>query len=681
MPAWTPPAGYVRRKTREVRVGEVRLGGRQPIRVQSMTTPPPEDVAGTADQIARLAEAGCEIVRLTIPTAADAGHLPALRQALRLRGVRVPLVADIHFSPAAALRAVEHVEKVRINPGNFADSKRFAQREYTDAEYALEIERLEERLRPLVRRARELGVSMRIGTNHGSLSDRILNRYGDTPQGMVESALEFVRICAAHGYHDLVLSMKASNPQITLQAYRLLAARMLQEGLDYPFHLGVTEAGDGREGRIKSAIGIGALLEEGLGDTIRVSLTEDPVAEIPVARALVAPFNEHSGGGPEAPPARAAAPVSTLYSRRASRRVPWGALGAGGCEPVRAECRIGAEQVSSCLLDLFPRERPVEVISILARGAAEVGAATLAAGVAAARGAACALAAECRPGGAPRPDDARLAALGSFARLDLLLPAGVAEAESSALGWAAAARERGVPLLLELGAPPQGDGRAGLEPLLRLAAAVSGAGTGARFPPPTLCLGGGATSGAVRELAHELDAAGLDCPLLLTDEAPEDPGHESLRPAARLGSLLCDGIGDSLRVDGPQPPRRRLQLAYEILQGARVRLSKTEFISCPSCGRTLFDLESTTRRIKQQTAHLKGVKIAIMGCVVNGLGEMADADFGYVGGAPGKVNLYVGRECVLRHVDELEADGRLVELIKQHGRWQDPPAAASEAVS
>jgi (E)-4-hydroxy-3-methylbut-2-enyl-diphosphate synthase len=304
--SWRPPFAYRRRPTRVVRIGDVAVGGAHPIAVQSMTTPATTDTAATVAQIVRLVEAGCAIVRVTVPTGRDADNLPAIRRELASRGIRVPLVADIHFTPAAAMKAVEHVEKVRVNPGNFADKKKFAVREYSDADYAAELDRIEAVFSPLVRRCKELGVAMRVGTNHGSLSDRILNRYGDTALGMVESALEFVRICRSHGYHSLVLSMKASNPRVVLEAYRLLAARMDAEGMDYPFHLGVTEAGDGEDGRVKSAIGIGALLDEGIGDTVRVSLTEDPVAEIPVAAALVAPYNARlleDGGWPDSSPA------------------------------------------------------------------------------------------------------------------------------------------------------------------------------------------------------------------------------------------------------------------------------------------------------------------------------------------------------------------------------------------
>ncbi len=698
---WLPPHGYVRRPTREVAVGEVRLGGSQPIRIQSMTTPPVADVAATVDQITALVTAGCEIVRLTVPTPADADQIPEIRAALRRRGLQVPLVADIHFSPAAALRVIEHVEKVRINPGNFADSKRFARREYTDAQYGAELARLEEKLRPLVLRAKTLGVAMRIGTNHGSLSDRILNRFGDTPFGMVESALEFVRICEAHGYRELVLSMKASNPQVTLQAYRLLAARLAEEGMDYPFHLGVTEAGDGSAGRIKSAIGIGALLEEGIGDTVRVSLTEDPVAEIPVARALTSAFNarpgksanesdpqavfsgasRHGTHGLHAASPGASEAATTIYARRSSRRANWGPIRAGDGEWVRTEIRLQARHAQESLAGLLDGERRAEVVSIAGRSRAELELARAAARRIRSAGAAAALALDLRCARAPVPEEFPDAGLQAFDRLDLRVAPQAAGACSLVSTWARRCRLLQLPLLLECQVPEGSfqETTAWLEALVPLQRGLPQETS--CDPLPTLALHTASLAGcasAVRALAKSLEVSGHACPLLLVDEAPAASACERLRPAARLGGLLCDGIGDSIRLDGLQSARWRLDLAYDILQGARIRLSKTEFISCPSCGRTLFDLESTTQRIKERTAHLKGVKIAIMGCVVNGPGEMADADFGYVGGAPGKVNLYVGRECVLRHVAEEEADTQLVNLIKAHGRWVEPPAVLVE---
>jgi (E)-4-hydroxy-3-methylbut-2-enyl-diphosphate synthase len=523
---------YSRRRSREVQIGNVGVGGDQPIRVQSMTTTRTQDVEATLAQTIRLVEAGCEIVRITAPTVNDSKAIGEIKRRLRALGIQVPLVADIHFSPAAAMEAAEHVEKVRVNPGNFADQKFFRVREYTDAEYAAEIERIEERFAPLVLKCKANGVAMRVGSNHGSLSDRIMNRFGDTPAGMVESALEFVRIARKHDYHDIVLSMKASNPKIMIQAYRLLVARMDAEGLDpYPLHLGVTEAGLGEDGRIKSAVGIGALLDDGLGDTIRVSLTEEPEAEVPVAQRLVAPYNN---GFTSAIPAEAERVDPYSYSRRLTRAVD----GIGGSNTV-------------AVLD-----PPEESLSSF--------------------------------------DQSSIATLEQPAH------------------WYDAVR-------------------------------------------------------AYRALA----ATAGDQPIHLQLTLDGDEEEVLLRASSVLGSLLCDGIGDAVGLSSPASNEDRSRLLFGILQAAGVRISKTEFVSCPSCGRTLFDLQSTTERIAARTKHLKGVKIAIMGCVVNGPGEMADADFGYVGGSPGHVNLYVGKEVVEKGVPEAEADQRLVDLIRAHGKWVD----------
>jgi (E)-4-hydroxy-3-methylbut-2-enyl-diphosphate synthase len=532
---------YKRRQSREVQIGTVAVGGNQPIRVQSMTTTRTQDVEATLAQTIRLIEVGCEIVRITAPTAADAKAIGEVKRRLRAMGLQTPLVADIHFSPAAALEAAEHVEKVRVNPGNFADQKFFRVREYSDEDYAAEIERIEERFTPLVLKCKERGVAMRIGSNHGSLSDRIMNRYGDTPAGMVESALEFVRIARKHDFHDIVLSMKASNPKVMIQAYRLLVARMDEEGIDpYPLHLGVTEAGLGEDGRIKSAVGIGALLDDGLGDTVRVSLTEEPEAEVPVAQRLVAPYNAGLIAAERFVDRRERVDPYT-YARRLSTSTSIGSLEVGGSETV-------------AVVD--------------------------------------------------PPEEALLAtpALDNLAHLDASVP------------WYDAVRAfRGL-----------------------------------------------ATTSGDRPLHLQLDVDGDDLEVLL-------------RTSTVLGSLLCDGLGDSVGLTAPQlSDEARSRLLFGILQAAGVRITKTEFVSCPSCGRTLFDLQSTTERIASRTQHLKGVKIAIMGCVVNGPGEMADADFGYVGGSPGHVNLYVGKEVVDKSVPEGEADERLIALIKNRGRWTDP---------
>jgi (E)-4-hydroxy-3-methylbut-2-enyl-diphosphate synthase len=531
---------YQRRLSREVQIGNVAVGGNQPIVVQSMTTTRTQDVEATLAQSIRLVEAGCEIVRITAPTANDAQAIGEVKRRLRAKGIYVPLVADIHFSPAAAMEAAEHVEKVRVNPGNFADQKLFRTREYTDDDYAAELARIEERFTPLVLKCQNRGVAMRIGSNHGSLSDRIMNRYGDTPAGMVESALEFVRIARKHDYHEIVLSMKASNPKVMIQAYRLLVARMDEEGLDaYPLHLGVTEAGLGEDGRTKSAVGIGALLDDGLGDTVRVSLTEEPEEEIPVAQRLVAPYNDGLLA------ARSFEDVDERvdpydYARRLTAPVSVAGLELGG---------------GSTVAVLDPLEEA-----------------------------------------ASAPVD-----LSRVAHLDAPVP------------WYDAVRA-----------------------YRRLAATAS-----------------------TRPLHLQLDVEG-------------DPEEVLLRTATVFGSLLCDGLGDSVGLSAAMSDEDRSRLLFNVLQAAGVRITKTEFVSCPSCGRTLFDLQSTTNRIASRTSHLKGVKIAIMGCVVNGPGEMADADFGYVGGSPGKVNLYVGKEVVEKAVPEDVADERLVELIKRNGKWVEP---------
>jgi (E)-4-hydroxy-3-methylbut-2-enyl-diphosphate synthase len=665
------PYGYQRRRTREVHVGDVALGGARPIRVQSMTTPATTDVQGTVDQMERLADAGCEIVRVTVPTVTDAESLPLIRQEMRRRKIGMPVVADIHFSPAAAMASIEHVEKVRVNPGNYADSRRFEKREYTDVEYAEEIERIGDRFRPLVERAREMGTVIRVGTNHGSLSDRIVNRYGDSPVGMVESALEFLRIAREADFHDLVLSMKSSNPVVMVQAYRLLAARMAEEAMDYPFHLGVTEAGEGEDGRVKSAVGIGALLQDGIGDTIRVSLTEDPVQEIHVARALLA-----THVGRPLPRTEAWSDVPEVrdpyrYVRRAASLVNVGEIPWGGTEPPRVEVSLGLldaarvavllEQARMVAGPAVAEERRPDLLGmeVVSRPAAGLIRETVAGlgDAAPAR-----LAVRLDAVGPLQPSDLA----GSQAhRLDVKLAPG-----ADGTRWLSAAASEGIPVLWEISVPSPSDLAPAVETAVGHAASSSAAGV-----PSILALRvepGVPWVGAHRLLVARLAQERIDAPLLLLDRPEALEGPLPLGSASRLGVLLCDGIGDAVRLEGLEPTDAA-RFSFTLLQGTRLRMSRTEFISCPSCGRTLFDLESTTQRIKSKTGHLKGVKIAIMGCIVNGPGEMADADFGYVGGAPGKVNLFVGMEMVARHVPASEADERLIELIKAHGKWVDPP--------
>jgi (E)-4-hydroxy-3-methylbut-2-enyl-diphosphate synthase len=673
---------YRRRPTREVKVGDVGVGGGNPIRIQSMTTPATSDVEATVAQIRRLAEAGCEIVRVTVPSTRDAEALPAIRARLASEGIRVPMVADIHFSPAAAMMAVEHVEKVRINPGNYADTKRFKVREYTDAEYGEELERIEERFRPLVLRAKERGVSLRIGTNHGSLSDRILNRYGDTPLGMVESALEFVRICERHAFREIILSMKSSNPMVMIRAYRLLAERMEAEGMDYPFHLGVTEAGDGEDGRIKSAIGIGSLLEDGIGDTIRVSLTEDPVAEVPVARALADRYNRLQAGAAASASSGTApgsAPSAAAYSRRSSSRIYLGHLPLGGQEPVRVEALLRAplgevEALASEIIALSGSpslpDAKAEILEVELPGSDRLAEMESLSRLLHAKPTPPPLSARIDLPILARMGAAELESLGKICHRVTLRIEDPRGGASQALGRLASSPAlRGLALCL-LSRIPEGTEESlgalvslaegwkeiqGSDPMLAL-----------ELPP------GRSPILPYRRLSAKLAEAGHDFPLLLV-AGPRANGEDPLLfDSVELGSLLCDGIGDAVRVEGFAAPADSLRLAFNILQGTRLRLVKTEFISCPSCGRTMFDLEETTRRIKERTSHLKGVKIAIMGCIVNGPGEMADADFGYVGWGPGKVSLFVGKDLVEKDIPFAEADERLVDLIKEHGKWIEP---------
>ncbi len=567
-----------RRRSRAVQVGKVGVGGDNLVRVQSMITCDTMDTAASVAESRALAEAGCEIVRITAPTVKDARNLAAIREGLAAAGCDVPLVADIHFKPEAALEAARWVDKVRVNPGNYADSKKFAVREYTDEQYADEIGRIREKFAPLVGLCQERGISMRIGTNHGSLSDRIMNRYGDTPLGMVESALEFARIARESDYHDFIFSMKASNPKVMIEAYRLLVARLAAEGEDwnYPIHLGVTEAGDGEDGRIKSAVGIGSLLADGIGDTIRVSLTEDSVHEIPVARELVDLF----AGNCEGWTGEAALSFDPFtYARRASEKLTINGVPLGGDEVPRVVVtRRHFEAVAHKLGGLgdFQPELVYEdlpVVEIDPRDETEVAAVN-------ARPAACLVTVK---------DGLGLPVIAAFRLL-------------------AARIEARHPILLKDSLDPRPDPQA---PFVRTLLAAS----------------------------------------------------------ARLGSLLCDGIGDAVLLRTEEAPGQTLRLAYNILQAVGARIFKTDYVACPSCGRTLFNLQETTARIKAATEHLKGVKIAIMGCIVNGPGEMADADFGYVGGAPGKVNLYIGKNAVRFNIPEAEAVERLVDLIKEQGRW------------
>ncbi len=661
----------VRRPTLEVMVGGVGVGGANPIRVQSMTTSDTQDVAATVRQSIALAEVGCEIVRITAPNVAAAKCLREIRAQLTAAGFgHVPLVADIHFLPSAAMEAVEHVEKVRVNPGNYADKKKFAVREYSDADYGTELQRLYDSFSPLVKRSKELGRAMRIGTNHGSLSDRIMNRYGDTPLGMVESALEFLRIAESHGYRQLILSMKASNPKVMIQAYRLLVQRMDQEDMHYPLHLGVTEAGDGEDGRIKGAIGIGSLLLDGLGDTIRVSLTEDSVYEVPVARAIadkaMALWCEEKGAGSKEQEADGIDPYHFTKRETATLNLGPG-ITVGPEQPPRVIVRAG-EDVAATLAQLAAgklKDTPAEIILVQVDSASRLaslpnpGASSYALELAPAL-----TVTELKPVAAHLPpgtilvrefaanEATTLTAFTQFARArQFILAAALAPADFPALG----------PMVQQLGDD-------------RLLFTLSGL----RYPQSAIAGRPDHALGAYRRLSSALSALGSRAPLWIrntpgTAVSGDNSFLSKLLEASFLtGGLLCDGLGDLVSIETEADPVRATRLAYNVLQGAGTRISKTEFVACPSCGRTLFDLQTTTQRIRAQTGHLKGVKIAIMGCIVNGPGEMADADFGYVGGAPGKINLYVGKNCVQYNIPQAEADAKLVALIKEHGKWFDP---------
>jgi (E)-4-hydroxy-3-methylbut-2-enyl-diphosphate synthase len=630
--------GYRRRVTREVKVGHVGVGGRNPIRIQTMLTSDTMNTAACIKEALPILEAGCEILRLTAPAIADAKNLKNFVAEIRQRGFQTPIVADIHFVPAAAMEAALWVEKVRINPGNYADRKKFAVREYSDDQYEQELERLEQSFTPLVLRLKELGRALRIGTNHGSLSDRIMNRYGDTPLGMVESALEFARVCRKHNYHEIIFSMKASNPKVMIEAYRLLAARLDAEGPDwnYPLHLGVTEAGEGEDGRIKSAIGIGSLLEDGIGDTVRVSLTEDSVHEIPVCRELVSDYNSRPTGQPikcveQRDPFH--------YQRRETDTLVIGGLRLGGEQPPRVELSLPAT-ASVADIQRVTTAEPDTFAEILHLSDCSLRPQLLLKNI-------------FTPIAAPGGEKINLP-YRNGGHAEVYPPLAAPQATKA---WPS-----GVTVQLEVEADSPATFVTTCEslaaelkrrPEVRAMAAVGRAG-------------GLDTITAYRILAAKLDAAGLRTPVLLRDAT-----GSMLRASTNIGSLLCDGIGDAVEVAGFEP-LTAVKLAYNILQAAGCRSFKTDYVACPSCGRTLFDLQSVTARIKARTAHLKGVKIAVMGCIVNGPGEMADADFGYVGTAPGKISLWVGKQQVKQHIPEEQAVDELVALIQEHGKWIEP---------
>ena len=658
----------IRRDSRIVKVGDLSVGGKSPLRVQSMTTTDTLDIEATTQQTIELAEAGCEIVRITAPNVRAAKALEEITKKVRSAKIFVPLVADIHFLPKAAMEAARHVEKVRINPGNYADRKKFQIREYTDSQYEEELERLHHEFSPLVLRCKELGRAMRIGTNHGSLSDRIMNRFGDSPRGMAESAIEFLRIANHHGYHEIILSMKSSNPKVMIQAYRLLVSLMKKEGMNYPLHLGVTEAGDGEDARIKSAIGIGSLLLDGLGDTIRVSLTENPISEIPVARDLASRAHSWWEQGRKEPILTEKTdfidpfsflrrPVDTIQLGRPSISIggknppaviasPQGSLSDSATiiqEVARTQVSAKDARVEGLLVSLKKSDEIPELQ-------------TLAKSV---MGALSFLIVE-----DSRLEDEIPAAIPGSVPV-IWLPKNEFIEESDLARFLALCETAGHHPAVAFCPTKISSGLLTLLTLSTKSPIVTVSSSASKNPIANY-----------RQLASSI--YDLKLPLWIRNLEDHRISMEDLFSGRLLdasilsGSLLCDGLGDLISVENLGSLNRNRGLAYNILQGARARISKTEFVACPSCGRTLFDLQSTTQMVKNATGHLKGLTIAVMGCIVNGPGEMADADFGYVGSGPGKIDLYVGKERVKSAVSETDAVDQLVLLIQEEGKWIEP---------
>lgn len=602
-----------------------------------MTTVDTMDTQGTVEQTIRMVEAGCEYVRITAPSLKEAQNLAEIKKELRARGYQVPLIADIHFTPNAAELAARIVEKVRVNPGNYADKKRFEEIDYSDASYEAELERIRNKFTPLVKICKEYGTAMRIGTNHGSLSDRIMSRYGDTPLGMVESALEFLRICEDLQFYNIVLSMKASNPQVMIQAYRLLVQKLDQEGFQpYPLHLGVTEAGDGEDGRIKSSVGIGTLLEDGLGDTVRVSLTEEPEAEVPVCRELVSRYTHRVPH--DSIPEITANPINPVaYSRRNTREV----------------ANLGGHQVPRVMADYSAKEKvtPASLFAVGYHYSVPLDKWNI-------------------------TDMACDYIYVGDRLIDFDIPGTLGIVSNHATWLKRRERDRHYPLM---SASEYVRGAEKSETLNIIRAGLqdineSLVNTLANDPSAVLLIDtrNAHAYAELRRLFIELLNKACPCPVIIgrsyRDVTPE---QLQLYAATDVGGLLIDGLGDGVFISAVNGISDKLvnDTAFNILQATRTRISKTEYISCPSCGRTLFDLQETTAKIRQRTNHLKGVKIAIMGCIVNGPGEMADADYGYVGSGPGRITLYRGREVVKRNVPTPQAVDELIGLIREDGAW------------
>ncbi len=656
-------ANYKRLMTREVRVGDLLIGNGHPIRIQTMTTTDTMDTAATVAQTIRCIEAGAELVRITAPSKKEAENLRAIKDELRSKGYNTPLVADIHYTPNAAEIAARIVEKVRVNPGNYIDKKKFDFIEYTDEQYAAEVDRIRERFTPLVRICKEHGTAMRIGTNHGSLSDRIMSRYGDTPMGMVESAMEFLRIARGEDYHQIILSMKSSNPQVMVHAYRLLVRQMDEEfGECYPLHLGVTEAGDGEDGRVKSAIGIGTLLEDGIGDTIRVSLTEEPELEIPVCKDIVHkyPPSDRLKGADENSfrPTRSLPYDPFSYKRRET--IPIGNVG-GSNVPVVVAWHLDKDgQIAR--EDLRPHGYTYNAATDkwhISDGAADY-----------------------IYTGDSVPEFAlpgTLQVLCEYECWQKLNDKSKCHPIYKIHEYMNNLVSIGPMHFLSVSITYENED---FEPLLDLLE---------KDQSLILVLSAGCKNSMkpMRRFIAMLMERGIKCPVIVNEESlSKSTEGQLIDYAISCGGLLLDGMTDGIMVhsanrsnddivvensssNGNSLGKFQNDVAFSILQATRTRISKTEYISCPSCGRTLFDLQDTTAKIRAATNHLKGVKIAIMGCIVNGPGEMADADFGYVGSGPGKITLYKNKEVVKRNVPDATAVEELINLLKDNGAWID----------
>ena len=615
---------YSRFLTREVNIGDIVLGGKNPIRIQSMTTTDTMDTIGTVEQTIRMVESGCEFIRITAPTKKSAENLGEIKNELKKRGYDVPLIADIHYTPNAAEIAARLIEKVRVNPGNYADKKRFQQIDYTDSEYAAELDRIREKFTPLVKICKEYGTAIRIGTNHGSLSDRILSRYGDTPIGMVESAMEFLRISEDLNFHNLVLSMKASNPKVMVHAYRLLVNKMMEAGMNYPLHLGVTEAGDGEDGRIKSAAGIGALLEDGIGDTIRVSLTEDPEHEAPVAKALADRYSSRVNV-PKLPAVDKISINPFEYKRRITNQVG----------------NIGGLEVPRVIVDLsgFDEIKPSHLypygyvynfgddkwtIQDVAVDYLYIG----------------------------------------DKSIDFDIPGtlGVIQNRSS---WEQ--KDRHYPVY-EFGDTIDAKKTCFVETKTEEIIDEK-----LNLPDNVIVILTTTHPHGMadhRRVFNKFFTEGITNPTIVK-RSYEGLSNDTfqLHASTDFGALLIDGLSDGVWVESDLPSQKIMATIFGFFQATRTRISKTEYISCPSCGRTLFDLQETTQMIRSRTSHLKGVKIGIMGCIVNGPGEMADADYGYVGSGHGRITLYKGQEVVEKAIPSAEAVDKLIDLIREYGDW------------